>query len=64
MAIKERHQVIKWVHPPSRCYKVNVDSAMFSKRKQARVGVVIRDGAGQVIIALSKKLYTPLGALE
>ena len=28
------------------------------------MGVVIRDGAGHVIVALSRKLYTPLGSLE
>ena len=60
----EQNQPVKWDPPLSGCYKVNVDGAMFSKRKQAGVGVVIRDEAGQVVVALSRKLYTLLGPLE
>ncbi|KAK7828294.1 hypothetical protein CFP56_030395 [Quercus suber] len=40
----------------ARCCKVNVDGVVFSKRKQAGVGVVIA--------ALCRKLYTLLGPLE
>ena len=43
---------------------MDVDGAVFSKRKQAGVGVVVRDGAGQVIAVLRRKLYTLLGPLE
>lgn len=46
------------------CYKVNINGAVFSKRKQVGVGVVIRDEVGQLIAALCQKLYTPLGPLE
>lgn len=60
----EKNHVVKWVPSPARCYKVNVDGAVFSKRKLAGVGVVVRDGSRQVIAALSKKLFTPLGPLE
>lgn len=38
--------VVKWVPPLSGCYKVNVDGAVFSKRKLVNLGVVIRDDAG------------------
>ena len=65
MPIGVRNQVaVKWVPPLSGCYKVNVDGAVFAKRKQVRLGVVIRDEAGQVTATLSKKLDTPSGALE
>ena len=43
---------------------MNVDGAVFTKRKQVRVGVVVRDGEGQVIATLCKKLDNPLGPLE
>ena len=55
---------IKWSPPQPGCYKVNVDGAVFSKRKQVGIGVIIRDSAGLVIAALSQKLALPLGALE
>ena len=43
-----------------------VDGAVFSKRKQVGIGVIIRDSASMVIAApaLSRKLALPLGALE
>ena len=43
---------------------MNVDEAVFSKRKQDGMGVVVRDGVGQVIAKLCRKLYTLLGPLE
>ncbi|XP_023871638.1 uncharacterized protein LOC111984242 [Quercus suber] len=45
-------------------YKVNIDGAVFSDRKQAGAGVLIKDGAGEVVAALSKKWKWPLGAVE
>ena len=50
---------IKWCPPQLGCYKVNVDGAMFSKRKQVGIGVVIHDSASEVIAAQSKKLAFP-----
>ncbi|XP_075659272.1 uncharacterized protein LOC142629188 [Castanea sativa] len=44
--------------------KVNVDGAIFSNKKQVGIGVIIRDSAGLVIAALSRKLALPLGVLE
>ena len=38
---------------------MNVDGAMFSKRKQVGIGVVIHDSASEVIAAQSKKLAFP-----
>ena len=45
-------------------YKVNIDGAVFSKRKQAGAGVIIRDGVGHVVAALSKRWNYPLGTIE
>ena len=56
--------MVSWQPPSHEHYKVNIDSAVFSKRKQARAGVVIRDREGEVIAALSKKWKYPLGAIE
>ena len=55
---------IKWRPPQPGHYKVNVNGAVFSKRKQVGFGVIIRDSGGLVIAALSRKLACPLGALE
>ena len=41
-----------------------MDGAVFMNKKQAGVGVIIRDGDGEVIVALSKKWKCPLGAIE
>ena len=53
-----------WQPPSQGCYKVNMDGAVFQNRKQAGAGVIIRDGAGEVIAVLSKKWRCPLGAVE
>ena len=55
---------IKWCPPQLGSYKVNVDGAVFTKQKQVGIGVVIRDSAREVIVALSHKLARPLGVLE
>ena len=57
-------QEAKWCPPQPGSYKVNVDGAVFTKRKQVGIGVVIRDSAGEVVAALSQKLARPLGELE
>ena len=56
--------LVTWQPPSQGCYKVNMDGAVFTNRKQAGAGVIIRDGAGEVIAALSKKWKCPLGAIE
>ena len=53
-----------WSPPSHGHYKVNIDGAVFSKRKQAGAGVIIRDGVGHVVTALSKRWNYPLGAIE
>ena len=41
-----------------------MDVAVFSSQKQAGICVIIRDCQGNFISGLSKKLNTPLGAIE
>ncbi|KAK7845520.1 putative ribonuclease h protein [Quercus suber] len=55
---------VSWQPPCHGHYKVRIDGAVFSKRKQAGTGIVIRDSEGEVIAALSKKWKLSLGALE
>ena len=44
--------------------KINVDGALFTLRKQAGIGVVIRDGEDRLLATLCKKIKAPLTALE
>ena len=53
-----------WTRPTGLRYKVNVDGAVFKSQKTAGVGVVVRDSNGLVVAALSRKINSPLGALE
>ena len=55
---------VKWSPPPQGLYNVNVDGAVFTTRKQTGIGVIIRNDAGAVVAALSKKMVVPLEALE
>ena len=66
---KTEHQTgpeatVSWKPPSHGFYKINLDGAVFLKNKQAGAGVIIRNEAGEVIAALSKKWKWPLGALE
>ena len=66
---KTEHQMgpeatVSWKPPSHGFYKINLDGAVFLKNKQAGAGVIIRNEAGEVIAALSKKWKWPLGALE
>ena len=45
-------------------FKVNVDGATFAQSQTVEVGVLIRDFAGCVEVALSKRLFVPLGPLK
>ncbi|KAK9988791.1 hypothetical protein SO802_029030 [Lithocarpus litseifolius] len=55
---------VKWSPLPQGWYKVNVDSVVFTKRKQTGIEVIIKDDTGAVVAAMSKKMAVPLGALE
>nr|XP_023888076.1 uncharacterized protein LOC112000212 [Quercus suber] len=59
----ENQSDVAWKLPLSGSFKVNVDGALFSKSKQAGVGVMVRDEVGTMIAAMARKLDLPLSAL-
>ena len=44
-------------------YKANYDGAMFAESEEAGIGVIVRDGKGDVIVALAEKIPYP-GSVE
>ena len=42
----------QWQPPTHQQYKINFDGALFKADNQARIGVVIRDSEGQVMVSL------------
>ena len=57
-------ETIKWSPPALGLYKLNIDGAIFSQIKATGLGMVIRDDAGLVVAAMSKKISISLGPLE
>ena len=53
-----------WKPLPRGMFKLNVDRAVFADQRAAGVDALIRDEEGNVIGALSKKISTPLKAVE
>ena len=60
----EASPMVVWKPPSCGHYKVNTDGVVFSNRKQASAGVIIRDDSGEVVATLSKKWKCPLGAVK
>ena len=50
----KKENVIGWKPPPNCLFKLNVDGVLFDKIHKAGVGVVLRNGVGNVIMAMSK----------
>ena len=47
--------------PPSGCsVKVNFDGVVFGEDQEAGIGVVIRNNEGQMLAALSEKVWMPI----
>ena len=53
-----------WKPPLREKFKINIDGAVFADQKATIVGVLIRDEEGNIIGALSKKIWAPLKAIE
>ena len=53
-----------WKPPLREKFKINIDGAVFADQKATSVGVLIRDEEGNIIGALSKKIWAPLKAIE
>ena len=52
-----RHRDGKWEPPTAAMmWKTNFDGAMFSESDQVGIGVVVRNQAGQVMVAVSEKI--------
>ena len=52
-----------WKPPDSGVYKINFDGALFLEQRCTGLGVVVRDSAGLVIVALSQKVRL-LGSVD
>ena len=61
---QQQHFFFTWLPLSVGLCKINVDGALFTSRKQAGIGVVIRDGEARLLAALCRKIKTPLTALE
>ncbi|KAL0005102.1 hypothetical protein SO802_012663 [Lithocarpus litseifolius] len=61
-AVQDR--IERWCPPPENMYKVNVDGAIFSAKKEAEIGIVVWDCHGLVMDAMSMKVSALLGPLE
>ena len=53
----------KWSPPLGKGYKTNYDGAVFEESGEAGIGVVVRNGNGVVLAALSEKIPYP-GTVE
>ena len=53
----------KWSNPPDGVFKVNWDTALAKDQSGIGVGVIIRDGKGLVIAALSRTVHACLDPL-
>ncbi|KAL4593843.1 hypothetical protein ACB092_M009600 [Castanea dentata] len=54
----------QWTPPVSGVFKANVDGAVFKDISSAVIGVILWDDKGNVIGALSQRIYAPLRPLE
>ena len=51
--------MVRWQPPAENSFKVNFDGAVFGEEQEVGIGVVIRDNEGQVLAALSAKVWLP-----
>ncbi|KAF5470862.1 hypothetical protein F2P56_011350 [Juglans regia] len=51
---RDLYKFSKWQAPPDEYLKVNVNGAVFADFRKARVGIVLRDMSGGIVMAASK----------
>ena len=56
---KKKPQKIKCFPPAETEFKANFDGAWFNESEEAGIGVVVRNSAGQVLVALAEKIKKP-----
>ena len=61
--VQQRRENTKWIPPGVGMYKANYDGAVFAESEKAGIGVIVRDGKGDVIVALAEKIPYP-GSVE
>nr|POE70745.1 hypothetical protein CFP56_36531 [Quercus suber] len=61
--VQQPKESIKWQPLGDGMYKTNYDDAVFTELEGARIGVIIRDVKGNVIVALAEKIPY-LGSVE
>nr|POE82021.1 hypothetical protein CFP56_43181 [Quercus suber] len=57
--VQQPKEIIKWIPPRDGMYKTNYDGVVFAESEEAGIGVIVRDGKGDVIAALAKKIPYP-----
>ena len=58
------HPPARWQPPDPSLYKVNVDGARFDAKNTTRLGMVIRNEHGQVMVSLPERIPLPLTVIE
>jgi len=61
---RPQHSPSSWTPPATPCYEVNFDAATFAADGSASLGVIIRNGDGQVMASLSQLILLPLTVIK
>ena len=61
---RPQHLPSSWTPPATPCYKVKFDGATFAADGSAGLGVIIRNGDGQVMALLSQLILLPLTVIK
>ena len=54
----------QWQPPEHQQYKINFDGTLFKAENYARIGMIIRDNEGQVMVSMSQRIPLPNIAIE
>ena len=53
---RQQHSRVTWSPPPSNSFKINYDGVVFIEVKKSRIGVIIRNDQGLVIVTIAQQL--------